>query len=590
MALKVKNQDVKVLKGKTPIRAVMLGNTCIYGENLKMYTVDYPATPIGAGFYIDINGKRMVSNPSESGRLGVVDGTNVVVRTYGLKDYMNPISAVVCGDGEIVGESVSIKLSEEVSIERATIYSFVANANIVLNINEAEVAPKVRIPIIKDEGVASVNWIYYQSPYRQVFSANTGFTVNATESYLGSDDYFDICVGSKIVKLNSRANYYEGYKADTIEASYYGYITYDNQSTINVTSKKGKTIVLFCPALPEGVESYSVNMISSEYSRVCPANSNIHIGDSQSNTLSTRVVNNKSYYFYEEDVIEIKAERKQGYKKPTLGKEDDITELVSSKSITLSDNTALIVRSGEKGIPIELENNPLPSGEFALLNVVSEYQNSLYGKRYPTIYVGDTVTIPLNCHNRVGTAINRKPGVGLSNGTQVIRDITFNSDIEYKVTSADLKLIILLEKGAERITTIEFSGKDELLRIDDEGTNKCTSAYDRPDGIYSSIKPVADLGSESYFIKSLRLVFYTKRYLGDVFSDKFIKHDYQEITSPFEYSCTSSLGVTYNRVLTGSYTISEDKKNVSLTIKNYNRNWVANSKKQVYLYAHEIII
>ena len=98
------------------------------------------------------------------------------------------------------------------------------------------------------------------------------------------------------------------------------------------------------------------------------------------------------------------------------------------------------------------------------------------------------------------------------------------------------------------------------------------------------------MGKENYYVNSLKLVFYSKRYSTDIFEDEFKRNEYVDIPSPFSYSCiTSTLG-KINNVLAGSYTISEDKSKITVTLSKYNRLWVANTKRKVLLYAYEIIV
>lgn len=109
-------------------------------------------------------------------------------------------------------------------------------------------------------------------------------------------------------------------------------------------------------------------------------------------------------------------------------------------------------------------------------------------------------------------------------------------------------------------------------------------------GIDDNVVPVDGLGSEGFFLKSLTLIYYTKRYLGDIIGDKFYKHKITNLKSSFSCSCESNLGITYRGVLEGNYEISEDKTSVDMQITEYKKTWVANTTHGVYLFAYEIII
>lgn len=584
MSIIVKDSEIKVAKGKTPVRSIMLGEKCIYGENRTMYVINYPAMPKGVGLTISINGETVLSNPTVNGRVGVMAEDSVQIRTYGLANYKNPNASVFSNTEEITGEIYSIQVSD-VSIDRATDFFFVANASVTLNVDAPEKVELIRVAISKDEGVQDLNISYKSSPCEVAFESNRSFTPITHTKEEFTSDYIDVVYGSVIDRLS--ANYVEGYKAKTSSISHLGAITREKQCLIDVSTIKGKPITLTCPALPDGVSSYSIYIVSSAYSRHSGDSKLIYSGCDKSTELSTRVHNEKTYFLYNEDVIKIVASRVIGYKKPTLGISDNKGEAVDEKKVALTKSTDIVVKGGEAGVLVELENNALSTGEYVLLNVESEYNYSQYRSQDPTIYRGDKISIPLSVNHRIGTSSHRKPGVGLTDGEAVIEDVTFTSEIDYTVKNIS-KLCVVLQQGAERIVTSDL---DKVALISADSTGSYSSRVFGLAGTETRI-PIEGYGEECFYIdsSSLSLLYYTKRYLGDAIKNKFIRNESSKLPTPFSCDCTSNIGIEYTGVIKGSYEISSDKTSVTMRIDKYNKNWVSNHFMDVTLYANTIII
>lgn len=585
MAIKVGKNNLKVLVGKKPLSAVLVGATCVYGDDLSLYCIDYPACSLGVGLYISINGTRKIDCPTSAGRIDVHYGDNVIIRTYGQGGYYNPSSSVINRNEQVNGEVFKVSIDEE-SYERATKYNFVAKGNISLSVQPTTSVPQYSINIQKDAGIGVVTFRLYPSPYDIAYDSDSR---SAGSSPIETNDSsYIVTYGSSVSTYALSAVRNEGYKFVSIDVDYTGRITQNGQCTITAVSEKGKTVSIICPALPAGTDSYSFSMVSSVYSKNCDTETPVYLGQSQQKTITTRTAKGIEYSFYEQDVILITATRKEGYKLPNLGKTGDVKNLTLTKQITLTGNTMLVVQSGEAGVKIVLENNTLMTGEYVLMDVKSEYNDGRQMVQNPPIYVGDEIKIPLNPMYRVGNMIKRKPGVGLSSGTSALVNVTFSEDIAYTIPSTISKLKVTLEQGADRIVSSSFNPSSRILNIRSEGT--FTSDDWGQCGICDKVIPVKGLGEEGFFINSVTLIFYTKRYLGDIIGDKFYKHIYDNLPSSFSYGCTSNLGIYYKNVLTGTKQISDNKTSVTIKITEYNRNWVANTTHGVYIFANEIII
>lgn len=590
MSIKVRNNEIKVIKGTVPIRSIMLGETCIYGKSLSPYKLSYPATPVGAGVTISVNNNIVLTNPATEGFIGVAEDDLVEVRVFGLSNYMNPTSSLITTDGLISGDDFVVYVNDTVAINRATQYSFIVNSNSVLSIDAPEKAPKVSIQVSKDEGVDNFSFTYQNSPYEFAFESDAKFMPQKISKTFASNSvemYYGSCINLSDIQYVCN----EGYKSDSIIMDYNGTIInnnqciVDNQCAVTIRTIKGKRVTITCPALTSGVQSYRLTMIKSDFSRVYNPSSIFFEGTPFETTISTRTLNNISYYFYEGDVIELDATRNEGYKYPTLGKYE-VSQLTSTNvHVTLTGNTRLVVKSGEEGRVINLVNNPLITGEYVLMDVKSEYGPPTNKARNPKIYVGDTISIPLDPQYRIGTINNRKPGVGISDGENTICSVTFTSNLKYKVQSS--KVCIVLEQGADRYYSSSYEPQ-LILSVTGTGTTS-TKQYGET-GILSTICPEQNYGPECFFLSTLKIAFSTKRYLGDLITSKYNKHEYYNPPTPFSYSCVDNNGTTRSGVVQGSYTVSNDMSYLTVNITEYNKNWVANTTDCVKFYSNQIFI
>lgn len=581
MAIKVGDKNLKIVVGKKPIRAILVGAKCVYGDDLSLYHIDYPACPEGVKYHIYVNGNNKIDSPNTAGKLSVHYGDTITLRTYAKSGFYNPTSSVINRGETVSGEIINLVCDGE-NFARATKYSYTVKGNGSLTVSPAQVVPKYNIVIQKDAGIGEVEFCCWHSPYDVEYNSSTYRFYPKT-----SDTTYKVTYGAKFNgSISPTIN--EGYKFVSSSANFYDMIKQDGQCVITVNSEKGKEVSLICPAIPAGVNSYRISLLSTVYSRNCETEMAAYVGQSSQKTVTSRMVGGVAYKFYDQDVIKIEATRKEGYKLPTLGKTGDVKNLTLSKQITLTGDTTIIVQSGEAGVRIVLENNALQSGELALMDVKSEYNDGRSKVQNPPLYVGDEITIPLDPQYRIGTLSKRKPGVGFSNGTTEILPVSFTQNIKYIIPSTITKLKVLLQQGADRIVSTDFNPKSRVLDIRDEGTY--TSYNWGQGGRCDGVIPEAELGEEGFFINTVNLIYYTKRYLGDLIGDKFYKHIYENIPNSFSYGCTSNLGINYKGVLEGTKEISENKTYIKVKITEYNKNWVANTTHGVYVFANEIIV
>jgi len=581
MAIKVDHKNLKVVSGKKPIRAILIGPKCVYGDDLSLYHIDYPVCPEGVKYHIYVNGYSKINSPSAAGKLAVHYGDTITLRTYAKSGFYNPTSSVINRDEPVSGEILNLVCDGE-NFARATKYSYTVKGNGSLKVSPAQAVPRYNIVIQKDAGIGAVKFCYSDSPFDVEYDSYTSYYYPKI-----SDTIYKVTYGAKFIgSISPTIN--EGYKFVGSSANYYEMIKQDGQCVIMVSSEKGKDVSLMCPAIPAGADSYKITLVSTVYSRNCETELPAYVGQSNPSTITSRTVAGVAYKFYDQDVIRIEATRKEGYKLPTLGKTGDITDLTLSKQVTLTDNTTIVVQSGEAGVKIALENNALASGEFVLMDVKSDYNDGREKVQNPLLYIGDEISIPLDPRYRIGTLTKRKPGVGLSGDSTDILPITFSQDIKYVIPSSISKLNVILQQGADRVVSSSFNPKSRVLDIRKEGT--FTSDDWGQIGRCDNVIPEAGLGEEGFFINTLSLVYYTKRYLADIVGDKFNKYSYSNIPNSFSYGCTSNLGNYYSGVLKGSYNISENKTFINVKITEYNRNWVANTTHGVYFFAKEIII
>lgn len=584
MAIHVKNGDLKVVVGASPLKSVLIGPNRVYGDDLSKFDLEYPSMPEGVNYIVKVNNSKLVENPSVAGTLTVNYGDNIVIRVYAKEGYANPISSVQNRNVAEKGETYYVRAGND-DIARATTYTYVVKGNGRLTVQTAQAAPKIRVRINKDEGVNTVSFKYIKSPYDFEFSYNN--SLSSTEHTVNTNhDYYDLSYASNIVSVDDLTAR-EGYKTGEVSSNYLGVITGNDECMITASSVKGRKVKLLCPALPNGLEWYRLSLVSSQFSRN-QRTTVFYEGTETAATIETRNYEYATCYLYEEDVIQIVASRKEGYKLPSLGIQGDVSNSVLEKQVTLANDSSLVVAQGEAGVRINFENEALASGEFVLLDVSSEFNDGNIAALTPPIYMGDRISIPLNPQYRIGTLSKRKPGVGLSDGSNIIESITFSSSINYIVPATISKLKIVLEQGADRIESTSFNPPSRILDMRNEG--RYNSKVWGQGGIDDNVVPVAGLGSEGFFLKSLTLIYYTKRYLGDIIGDKFYKHKITNLKSSFSCSCESNLGITYRGVLEGNLTISEDKTSVNMQITEYKKTWVANTTHGVYLFAYEIII
>lgn len=579
MSIKVKDKDIKVVRGKKPIRSIVFNGKCIYGENLTMYTINYPATPIGTGFKVKVNGVETVSCPTEAGVIGVFDGDDIEIRIYGLATYTNPCSSVLCGTNIINGDVFSINIAEGVNIDRATKYKFKSTSNIVIAISPAESAPKVRVNINKDEGVNSLKVSYYSSPYTATFDQDRSFSSHtSTKTY--DSDYAEFTFGCRISGIDS-VICNEGYKYNTKSFDNSNVLISDNQCTLHATSIKGEIASIHCPALTEGIDGYSLYIIKSDYSRGTIGTTSIYDGCSMSQVISQRNYGKSTYSLYKDDVIKIVISRRDGYKLPNINIDNDVHLCCREVKFTVQDvSTNIVINDGEKGVVVRLNNEPLETGEYVMLTVESEYNDG--GMiRNPNIYVGDKISIPLHPHSRVGNMSFRKPGVGLSaDGVEII-PITFNSAITYVVDNIST-LTINLQQGAPREVRTGIVEDLEFV-FDDEGKKTLET---KPGGFIKekAICPQYGYGEEGFYFKSYAIEYYQKKSTVSISAERHLVTD---IISSFNFTHT---GLITTNILTGKMTVNSDNTLLTVEISFYNLLWIADTLHKVRIYPYKIIV
>ena len=579
MSIKVKDKDIKIAQGKKPIRSIVFNGKCIYGENLTMYTINYPATPRGTGFKVTVNGTEAVSCPTEAGVIGVFDGDDIEIRTYALAFYSNPVSSVQCGLTTINGEAYSVNIEEGVSIDRATKYKFKSTSNIVLALSPAESAPKVRVNIDKDEGVNSLQVSYYSSPYGVKFDQDRSFS-SAIYTQKCDADYAEFTFGCRIKSIDS-ITCNEGYKDNTKSFDNSNVLISDNQCTLFATSIKGEIASIICPALTEGIEGYRIYMVKSDYSRGLIGSYPIYEGGNTAQVINQRTYGSKIYSLYKDDKIIIVIDRLDGYKLPSISINDETILSCREVSVTLKDiSTNLTITDGEKGVAVKLNNEPLETGEYVLLTVESEYSDG-GTLQNPNIYVGDHISIPLHPHSRVGNLSFRKPGVGLSADSVEIVPVNFTSDITYVVDKIST-LTINLQQGAPRVVQIG-TATDLEFAFNDKGKQTLET---KPGGFIKEkpIRPTAGYGDEGFYFKSYTVEYYQKRSTVAITSDR---HVVDGIKSSFNFTHS---GLINTNILTGKMTVNADNTLLTVEISLYNWLWISDNLHKVRIYPYEIIV
>ncbi len=583
MAIKNKNNNIKIVKGNKYLGSVMIGNKCVLGKDLIPYYLDYPAVKTGTDFYIMINGIKQVSSPSTEGKLMVFIGDNVLIRTMGKAHYHNPRANVSNAGENVVGNVFSVDV-QGIRIDRATEYAFKVKGNISFELFESTATPKINIPIQKDVGVESITFSYVESPYDNIYYNNNTSLENSTIKVTG--DIAELSYGICIDDYSPDCVYKEGYKELAVNKNYTGVITNNNQCVITITSKKGQIASIVCPPVTYGIKSYRLYVEKSDYSRVQssePAYTRNYLGTDKI-TINTRE-NYTGIYFYEDDVIRMEADREDGYKLPTIGKIGDYASAVKSKKFTLTTHNELYLVAGEKGKQVRLSNPQLSTGEYAILEVTTEYSDINPIGRNPIIYVGDIVNIPLDPSYRIGTMQNRKPGVGIYSGSVELASISFTEKREIAVPNIDL-LEIKLEQGAKR-ELMNNKRVGSILTFTKKGT-KTSPVYGQV-GIICSVEPVDGFGYENYFINAIQIEYYCKRYLADVIVSKYVYYNQKDVPSPFTFYHNGNMGISHD-VLAGEYSISDDKTSVSMTITKYDDNYVSDLTNSVVVRADWILI
>lgn len=590
MSIQRSGKDLLLMNGKELISRAMVGKHCVYGEMLKIYKLEYPSVAEGAGFYIDVNHKRVVENPVTSGQIDVFAGDNIVIRTYGKIGFQNPNASVTNGTDSVIGEIYYVNC-QDLSVARATTFKYSVSENGKLSLNSPSTAPKVDVNFDLDDGIQNVSFQYIKSPYD--YSGNGSISPSKVTSNSFTGGKAQLYVGSIITQDDVRTSVNEGYKLASSSKSFTGVLTEGSVCTITVRSTAGVKSQIVCPAVPDGVEKYEIFVIQSDYSRNVSADIaayTVHFDQTvtASTTISQRQINGRTCYFYVGDLIKIRAVRKSGYKIPTLGKQGDISTLVTEKTVSIEQLTELVVISGQKGISVLLINNPLPSGEYVYIDVSSEYYETEPKQTHPLIYVGDTISIPLDPSYRIGTLQNRKPGVGIIADDNEIATVVFDSRLSIVVPNAQT-LTIKLVQGALRVPSKEFNASlSKLLEFDKKGS-KTSQPWGATGILKDGIEPIDGFGAEGYFLSKICLKYSCKRYLGDIITSKFVKYVQEDIPTPFSYSHKVTLGQTYDALI-GNFSISDDGTSLTMNISKYNDNVVADSTDWLKVYPSEIII
>lgn len=585
MPIKKNNMNMGILRGDIPLKSVMIGTKCVYGFDFTAFKLMFPSVSKGSGLYIEVNGVRKLIDPINEGALTVHFNDEITVRTYAKEGYQNPVSTVFANGIAIDGVQYSISY-DGISIVRSTTYSFTVKGDSAIHIEKAIPVPKVNIRIDKDAQVDQVSFYYTKGAY-EYSGLDTG-TFETTEHLLATTESSVEMYGYN--KISTRLPFSEakeGYKIVSTSKNFSGLLTSDNQCTVAAVSQAGTRVSIVCPPVPVGVTSYALSMVSSEYSK--NLNNNTYFYQSSSNPSQASVElsqrDNNQYFFYKGDTIHITAKRKQGYKLPSLGRQGDITPLVTSKQIVLTDENVLVVESGEQGIPVQIVNQQSSFGN-ALLDVKSEYADASYKVRSPQIYVGDEITVPLSPSYRVGTRYNRKPGVGFSADSKILADITFTSAAKIKVPDASV-ITVNLQQGAQRTSIKVPSLKPVAIFSRLTNISPMNIKYDSIVGDSYTVNSA--FGPEEYYLETFDMTYSCKRYLMDAITSKFIKVSQYNVPSRFNYSYTPE-GRATTEVIAGEYNINSDGKGVTLTVSKYDTNWVANSSDQAKLIPRTIRI
>ena len=587
MPIKNKNMNMGIIKGDIPLKSVMVGTKCVYGYDLSAFKFLYPSITKGTGFYIEVNGILKLSEPNISGELEVHYGDRVIVRTYAKSGYENPDSSVMTSGNLIDGIDYAINV-DGISIIRSTSYDFIVRGNCSITLEEAIPVPKFNVSVKKDIGIDKVSIYYTKSAYEYSGINNPTFLI--MESLVTtSDDTIQLYLYSEILQRNPYSVAYEGYKAVSTTKNYSGLLTADNQCTVNAVSQAGTKVSIVCPPISHGVTEYALSMISSEYSRNINSDTQFYsqtLGVPSQTSVELSQRHNNLYYFYKGDIINIVAKRKNGYKLPSLGKQGDISALVRSKQIVLSEENMLVIESGEQGVPVQLVNEALDSTEYVYLNVISDYADNPAKIRETQIYVGDIINVPLSPKYRIGTRSHRKPGVGFSADGNNIADITFTSDVTVKVPGVSI-LTVNLQQGALRIYTGQYmlSAVAEFSRI----SNISPMQIDYRTISSDALTPVSGYGPEEYFLSTFKMTYSCKRYWLDAITSKYNRFTQNNVPNYFSYTYDCDIWPE-KTVIEGSYIINADGKGISLTVSNYDTDWVANLSDRAKLIPQVIII
>lgn len=588
MPIKFKNKNMGIIKGDVPLKSVMIGSKCVYGYDLAAFKISYPSISKGTGIYIEVNGDRKISNPATLGELDVHYDDNVVIKTYAEAGYENPVSSVVAEGNPITGTDYAINRNG-ISVVRSTTYSFTVKGDSTITIAQALPAPKVNISVNKDAGVGTVGVYYDEGPYGYSGLDNS-LSGTVEDLFVASGDTIKMYIYSKISTRNPYSVAKEGYKIMSTNKNFAGLLTADIQCAVTAVSQAGERVSIICPPIQDGVDEYALTMVSSEYSRNVYRDLEFYIQKLSAPSQTSVEISKRhydEYYFYKGDRIRITAVRKDGFKLPSLGIQGNISALVTSKEIVLSDENVLVVESGEQGIPVRLINKPLATKEFVYIDVTSDYTNNSVKKRESQIYVGDRIMVPLSIDYRIGTRSYRKPGVGFSADGNVLREPTFTSDATLQVPNVS-ELTIVLQQGAARISTAQFQLADYVARF------SRMSNISPMEITYSSIRgkrltPVPGYGYEDYFLDDFDMTYSCKRYWLDAITSKYNKIRQTNVPMNFSYTYDCDIFST-KVVIAGTYKIDEDGKGVKLTVSEYDTDWVANTSEQAKLIPRTIRI
>ncbi len=294
MPIKINNNDMAICKGSQRIMSVMLGARCVYGKHLADFKIYYPAKLEGFGFFIEVNGKKQIDNPSEAGEFKAYYGDDILLRTYAEATYDNCLSEV-----KMLGKHIDSQLydleANNVSITRASIYRFELLGDVFINIQKGGQIQKVRINILKDVGIEKTEFHYMKGPYD--YSGEEDITIGNIGTFVTTeDDYIDLNRYCRLTAQNNgEANIrffkHDGYKiisSDIIDSVVLNDYTYRQ---ISVKTEKGKEVNLINSTLIS--DEHVILDICSDYTsnRYKVQHAKLYVGDKISipNTQAYRI-------------------------------------------------------------------------------------------------------------------------------------------------------------------------------------------------------------------------------------------------------------------------------------------------------------